>query len=125
MDSVTTSTIRNGAIPFTDIVRAGISSRPVSMPLAGAGFARLEYVTGVPAARGDQGYSLTRLKALDALIARIRGAQEEVVAPDVAIDPVEQQEQLLEAVTFQLVEDLRNGRADSSLTQGFLVDMTA
>lgn len=125
MDSVVTSPIRNGTIPFTDLVRAGITTRPVSMPVAGSGYARLENVMGIPAARGDQGYSLTRLKVLDALIARIRGGREQDVTPDLHTDPLERQEQLLEAVTFRIMEDLRQGRSDRSLVQGFLIDMTA
>lgn len=125
MDTVATSIIRNGTIPFSDLVRAGVSSRPVSMPVAGSGYARLEYVTGIPAARGDQGYSITRLKALDALIARIRGSQEEVATPDLNSDPVEQQEKLMEALTLRIVEDIRQGRSDIALSRGFLVNMTA
>ncbi|TVR66244.1 MAG: hypothetical protein EA427_16480 [Spirochaetaceae bacterium] len=125
MDSVATSPIRNGTIPFTDLVRAGVSTRPVSMPVAGSGFARLENVMGIPAARGDQGYSLTRLKVLDALIARIKGSRDEDIAPDVRADPLERQEQLIEAIAMRIMDDLRQGRADATLTRGFLVDMTA
>ncbi len=125
MDSGATLAIRNGSIPFTDLVRAGVSSRPVSMPLAGSAYTRLEYVAGVPASPGDQGYSLVRLKALDALIARIRGAQEAAEARFALEDPLQAQEELLEEVSLRIVDDLKWNRLDSRLLDGFLVDMTA
>lgn len=125
MDSVATSPIRNGTIPFTDLVRAGVNSRPVSMPVAGTGYARLEHVTGIPAPRGDQGFSLTRLKALDALIARIRGSREEVATPDVNGDLLERQEELIETIVLRIVDDLGRNHLDPGLSRGLLVDMTA
>lgn len=122
MEIAATSPIRNGAISFTDLIRAGLTSKPVSIPVAGTAYARLQHVKGVPASHGDQGYSFMRLKTLDALISRIRGSDEEIVASDAGVDPVEEREQLIERMTLRIVEEMQQGRPDRGLSQGFLID---
>lgn len=63
---------QRATIPITDLVRAQTAGRPVTMPVQGALYARLDNITGVPAPAGAGGYSLRRLQAIDALIARMR-----------------------------------------------------
>ena len=125
MDHAAAISIRNGTIPFTDLIRAGISSQPLSVPLSGSGFARLQHVTGIPSSRTDEGYSLTRLQALDALIARIRGLRDDAEQYAVQLDALEDQQQLIEEMTLQIVRDIGNENPVLGLSQGLIVDMTA
>ncbi|WP_018526108.1 hypothetical protein [Alkalispirochaeta alkalica] len=121
-----TAQVRNGTVPLTDLVRASVRSHPVSIPVTGSLYTRLEHVRGVPPLQGHQGHPLSRLKALDALIARIRGSQEAVLAQDMTItDPLERQEELLAEMTEELMRDLESPSLFPDLLRGFLVDLSA
>ncbi|POR03588.1 hypothetical protein AU468_04905 [Alkalispirochaeta sphaeroplastigenens] len=121
-----TAQVRNGTVPLTDLVRASVRSHPVSIPVTGSLYTRLEHVRGVPPLQGHQGHPLSRLKALDALIARIRGSQEAVLAQDMTItDPLERQEELLAEMTEELMRDLESPSLFPELLRGFLVDLSA
>jgi hypothetical protein len=125
MDYAAMPLVRSGTIPFTDLIRAGISSQPLSMPVSGSGFTRLQHVTGIPSLRSDEGYSLTRLQALDALIARIRGSRDDSEELTMARDSLEEQQQLLEEMSLRIVRDMGHDNPLLGLSQGLIVDMTA
>ncbi len=114
---------QNGTVPITDIVSARVSQRPVSIPLSGSAYTRLENVTGVPQS-GDGGYSLARIRAIDALIARIRGTAEAMSTDQTGEQTLlELHEELLEEVAFELDERLSQGYSIPGVTEGLLLDI--
>ncbi|SIQ64396.1 hypothetical protein SAMN05920897_11248 [Alkalispirochaeta americana] len=118
--------VRNGTVPLTDLVRASLRSHPVSIPVTGSMYTRLEHVRGIPPLQGHQGHPLSRLRALDALITRIRGSQEAVLAQDMDItDSLERQEKLLSEMTEEFLRGIEGRSLVPDLAQGFLVDISA
>ncbi len=68
-------------IPVGSVLRARVSSAPVTLPLRGNWtYARFRHLQGVPGG-GEDGYTLSRLRALDALIDRLAVARGSARAP--------------------------------------------
>jgi hypothetical protein len=95
------------------------------MPVRGSAYARLEHINAVPSLPGDGGYSITRLQAIDALLTRMVNSQVELT-PDIAKDPVEYQEAVLEEAARLIARDIETGGFRYGVfSEGFLLDMTA
>lgn len=122
MTSSQTSISQNLTVPLSDLVRARISESRVSLPVRGAVYARLNHISGVPAGSANAGYSLSRLRAIDSMISRIARMQGQLT-PDVAPDPVEQQEAVLEEAARQIAESIGAQPVGYSAEEGFLVNM--
>lgn len=122
MTSSQTAISQNLTVPLSDLVRARISESRVAMPVRGGMYARLNHISGVPAGSPNAGYSLSRLRAIDTMITRIARMQEHVT-PDVAADPVEQKEAILEEAARQIAESIGTQPAGYSAEEGFLINM--
>jgi len=94
------------------------------MPVRGAVYARLNHISGIPANSPNGGYSLSRLRAIDTMITRIARMQEQLT-PDVAPDPVEQQEEIIEETARRIAESMESSPAGYAAEEGFLVNMLA
>mgnify|MGYP006293631975 CR=1 FL=1 len=57
-------------VTLSSILRARYSNGPVSLPTRGGVYARLKHIQGVPS-RGEGGFTISRLRALDNLIERL------------------------------------------------------
>lgn len=114
----------NLTVPLTDLVRAHVSDSRVTMPVRGPVYARLEHIAAVPASSSNGGYSLSRLQAIDSMLSRIARMQQELT-PDVAQDPVDLQEAILEEAARRIVEEIRQGTPGAPQAQGLMLDMTA
>lgn len=93
----------HATVPLTDVLRARVSNGRVAMPVQGAMYARLRHINAVPALGGTDGYSFSRLQAIDSLLARIENMRSEIT-PDVEKDPVEAQQLALEEVSRVIAE---------------------
>jgi hypothetical protein len=124
MLDASTGISRNLTVPLTDLVRANVSGSRVALPVQGSVYARLNHISAVPARSSDAGYSLSRLRAIDSMIARIARAREAMV-PDVAADPVEQKEAILEEVARLVEESLEAGPRGSMDPTGFVLNLVA
>ncbi|MEX2443837.1 MAG: hypothetical protein WD492_09545 [Alkalispirochaeta sp.] len=122
MTSSQTPISQNLTVPLSDLVRARVSESRVAMPVRGAVYARLDHISGVPSRSPNAGYSLSRLRAIDSMITRIARMQEQLT-PDVAADPVEQQEAVLEEAARQIAESIERQPAGYSAEDGFFVNM--
>lgn len=66
-------------IPVTRLLTSAYRSGKVSLPMTGGSvYASFKNVKGVPSTEEGQGMSIFRLKAMDALIARLRGGDNEL-----------------------------------------------
>ncbi len=75
MTSIPTGVSDLQTVPVNRLMRARLSSAPVTLPLrANYSYARLRHLQGVPGG-GDGGFSLHRLRALDALVERLAVAR--------------------------------------------------
>jgi hypothetical protein len=124
MLDTSTGITRNLTVPLTDLVRANVSGGRVALPVQGGVYARLNHISAVPAGSSDGGYSLSRLRAIDAMIARMARAREAMV-PDVAADPVEQKEAILEEVARLVTESIEAGPRGSVDPTGFVLNLVA
>ncbi len=71
-------------VPVGSILRARVSSAPVTLPLrSNWTYARFRHLQGVPGG-GEDGYTVNRLRALDALIDRLAVAGGSGRTPDEA-----------------------------------------
>ena len=66
---MTTLPVMSGTLPITDIIAVRATSGRVSVP--SAQFVSLEHISGMPAAGQTGGYSITKLRILDALLDRL------------------------------------------------------
>ncbi|MFP4301530.1 MAG: hypothetical protein ACLFPW_09910 [Spirochaetaceae bacterium] len=57
-------------VTLSSILRARYGNGPVSLPTRGGVYARLKHIQGIPS-RGDGGFTVSRLRALDNLIDRL------------------------------------------------------
>lgn len=57
-------------VTLSSILRARYGNGPVSLPTRGGLYARLKHIQGVPS-RGEGGFTISRLRALDNLIERL------------------------------------------------------
>jgi hypothetical protein len=124
MLDTSTAISRNLTVPLTDLVRANVSGSRVAHPVQGGVYARLNHISAVPAGSSNAGYSLSRLRAIDSMIARIARAREAML-PDVASDPVEQQEAVLEEVARLVTESLEAGPRSGMDPTGFVLNLVA
>ncbi len=116
----------NATIPITDLVRARLTEGRVALPVEGTAYARLDHINAVPSLPGGSGYSITRLQAIDSLLTRIANSRMEELTPDVAEDPVEYQEAVLEEAARLIARDIETGGYRYGVpSEGFLLDMTA
>ncbi len=77
------------AVQLTSILRARFTKTPISLPLAAdAMYARFKHVQGVPTGTSTEGYSLTKLQMLDALIERLTGVRASERAPSPTSRPI-------------------------------------
>lgn len=123
MSSSIGSIPQNLTVPVSELVRARVSENPVALPVRGGIYARLNHISAVPARSSDAGYSLSRLRAIDSLISRIARMNQNPT-PDVSVDPVEQQEQLLDEVARLLSEGAERAVAGAVPTDGLLIDLS-
>jgi hypothetical protein len=61
--------IASGTVPLTDVITIRAAAGRVSLP--SNQFVRFEHISGMPAAGGEGGYSITKLRILDALLDRL------------------------------------------------------
>lgn len=84
VDSISAVQTSRQAVQLTSILRARFTNSPVSLPLAAEGvYARFKHVQGVPTGTSSEGYSLTKLQMLDALIERLTGVRASERAPSI------------------------------------------
>lgn len=75
MTSIPTGVSDLRTVPVNRLMRARLSSAPVTLPLrANYSYARFRHLQGVPSG-GEAGFSLHRLRALDALVERLAVAR--------------------------------------------------
>jgi len=85
------------SISVTDLVRARVSSGPVTIPVNGGVYARLPNVTAVPSGEGAGSVSYARMRVLDSMIGRMR-AEQEASAKSSEQSELERRQLLLEEV---------------------------
>ena len=61
----------NRTIHPSSVVRARYAPGRIVLPVAGGVFARFEHISAVPAPAGTPGYSVSRIRAINALIERL------------------------------------------------------
>jgi hypothetical protein len=61
------SIVKSGTVPLTDVIAVRAASGRVSLP--SSQFARFEHIFGMPSGQG--GYSITKLRILDAFLDRL------------------------------------------------------
>lgn len=126
MDAGTLSIPQNGTVPVADIVSARVSQNPITIPVNSGSITRLQNIIGLPH-HGGGGHSLSRLQAIDALISRIRGAQEHQQEHNQqhleSMSVVERHEHMLEEVAERIVHDVEAGRVIPGITEGLLLDI--
>ncbi|MFP4211972.1 MAG: hypothetical protein ACLFR8_12055 [Alkalispirochaeta sp.] len=124
MEGSTFSIPTHATIPLTEVVRARITDARVPLPVQGSIYARLEHISAVPSHGRGGGYSFSRLQAIDAMLARIENLRK-AATPDVAQDPVEQTQAIIEEAARRIAEDIEGGGNGFGFDRGFLLDMTA
>jgi len=92
-------------VTLSTVLRARYGGGPLSLPLrGGAIYARFKHVQGVPSG-GDQGFTISRLKALDNLIERLARLKGD--SPDRPTTASAQQvDQQIEELSKQLRQEL-------------------
>ncbi len=91
------------SISVTDLVRARVSSSPVTIPVNGSVYARFQNIAAVPS--GSEGsISYMRIRALDSLIGRLR-AQQTRIGASRDLSEVERREELLAQASRELAAD--------------------
>ena len=115
---VDTITTRPNAISVsvTDLVRARVSSNPVTIPVNGTVFARLRNVTALPSGTESGGISYMKIRALDSMIGRLR--QERPEAHKTETDALERRLRLIEETARLIAEE-------SEPESGLFFDMLA
>ena len=124
MEGNTLSIPTNATVPLTDVLRARVSNGRVAMPVRGSMYARLQHINAVPSLAGTEGYSFSRLQAIDSLLARISASREEIT-PEVKMDALEQKQVMLEEAARIIAEEIENGGSLYGPVEGMFLDMTA
>lgn len=83
------------SISVTDLARARTSSNPVTIPVNGAVYARLQNVTAIPSGTGGGSVSYMKIRALDSMIGRLR-AEHSAAAGKVNTSELERRQLILE-----------------------------
>lgn len=69
-------------VPVSNLIRARVSEGAIALPVnsTSAVYSNFKHIKGIPAAVDGTGYSISRLRALDNLIDRLRGLGAEKTA---------------------------------------------
>jgi hypothetical protein len=87
--------LKSGTVPLTDVIAVRSASGRVSLP--SNQFVRFEHISGMPSGQG--GYSITKLRILDALLDRLALLKGERPKPDTG--------GLTEAGLGKIIDDLQ------------------
>ena len=120
---VTEANLQN--VTLSSILRARYGSGPVSLPMRTGMYARFKHVQGVPS-RGNGGFTVSRLRALDNLIDRLTRLKGEAPARNASSREVEKQ---VEELSKELRQELASldqsgfGNGFKDLSLGSLVNL--
>lgn len=93
-------------VTLSSILRARYGNGPVSLPTRGGVYARLKHIQGIPS-RGEGGFTISRLRALDNLIDRLTRLKG--MAPEAGKSASAQQvDRRIEDLSKQLRQELAN-----------------